>query len=66
MSQECEIFLKGDFCQMRELVKSTNRLYLDVESGNKKSKSTLFSETLKVPESKVLSFLLFSASRLGY
>ena len=54
MSQECEIFLKGDFCQMRELVKSTNRLYLDVESGNKKSKSTLFSETLKVPESKVL------------
>ena len=36
------------------LVKSTNPKYLDLQAKNEKSETTLFSETLKVPEIKVL------------
>ena len=58
-SHECfpfKIFFRVDFCQIRGLLKSKSRHYLDVEARNQKSKTTLISDNLKVPESKVVSF----------
>ena len=56
---QTEILFRGDLCQICGLLKSTNCQNLDVDAKNEKSKTTLFSETLKVPESKVLSFFHF-------
>ena len=46
------------------MVKSTNRQNLDLEAKIKKSKTALFSETLKLPENEVISCVSFSAYRL--
>ena len=51
-----KIFFRVDFCQIFGLLKSKSCHYLDVEARNEKSKTTLISENLKVPENKVVSF----------
>ena len=48
--------MTGDFSQIYKLVKSTNCQYLGLEAKNEKSKTTLFSQTFEVPESKVPLF----------
>ena len=48
------------------LVKSTNRPYLGLEEKNEENKGTLFSETLKVGENKVVLLFSFLATRTRY
>ena len=47
-------------------VKSTNRPYLGLEAKNEENEGTLFSETLKVGENKVVLLCSFLASRPRY
>ena len=54
--QASRIFLTGDFIQAFKLLKSKNQQYLGLKAKNDKSKTTLFSQTFKVPESKVPLF----------
>ena len=48
------------------LVKSTNRQYLVLEGKNEENEGTLFSETLKVGENKVVLLFSFLANRPRY
>ena len=57
---------QGILAQTCRLVKSINRQYLSLEAKNDKSKTTLFSQTFKVPENKVPLLFSFSASELRY
>ena len=61
MSEGCQFitlknFLTGNFSKICKLVKSTHCQYLDMEAKNEKIKTTLFSQTFEVPESKVPLF----------
>ena len=44
----------------------TNQLYLGLWASNQKNKTTLFPETLKVEENKVVLFFLLKAPRWIY
>ena len=44
----------------------TNHLYLSLWASNEKNKTTLFPETLKVEENKVVLFFLLKAPRRIY
>ena len=44
----------------------TKQLYLGLWASNKKNKTTLFTETFKVGENKVVLFLGFKAPRQSY